>query len=466
MPVRAVFNQLGSLFTAALPAGQPPLARANYRRELLSVGFLGLATSCVEGGVVGVIASKAFGASSFIVALLTAAPAISNLSAVLWTRLIQGRDRVRAVNLFQIGVVCCVLVMACVPISDAGLAVLVTAAITARCLLTGMIAARTDLWRANYPRHRRARMIGNITLLASFVVGATALALGWAMDIGPRAFTAVFGISVLSGAVGIRVFSTIRWRGRAVHMRAERQHLDSEAGARRAANLRAMIDVLRQDRFYRRFMAAQFMLGMPQLAAIPVFILAIKDLFSLGYRESLLLTQTLPVIVPVLVIPLWAPLLDRSHIVRFRSWHSWVFVAANVLMFASCRWQNESLLYISRIVLGVATGGGMLAWELGHHDFAKREQAAVYMGVHVFLTGIRGVFSPFLGTLLYAGATASILGVPVAVPALGAWTFAALACLSACAALMFMSLARRMQKVGADSGGATPTGEKAEAAGA
>lgn len=435
---------------AMLPRRQAALSRHNYRRELISVGLLGPATACVEGGVVGVIASKAFDATDFVVALLTAAPAVSNLTAVLWTRLIHGRDRVRAVNLFQIGVVACVALMGLAPPGEVGLWMLVGGALLARCFLTGMIAARTDLWRGNYARDRRARTIGHVTLLASLIVGVTALALGAAMDFSPRAFAWVYGLSVVLGAAGIKVFSAVRWRGRAVQLNAERNGAAKPTGSGksgdRGATLAAMTDVLRRDPMYRRFMAAQFMLGMPQLAAIPVFILAIKDVFGSNYTASLLLTQTLPVIVPVVVIPLWAPLLDRLHIVRFRSWHSWVFVLANVLMFAAFRLENEPLLYASRIVLGVATGGGMLAWELGHHDFARREQATIYMGVHVFLTGVRGVFSPFLGTMLYAGAVVAIGDSSVGVPALGSWTFLVLAAMSATGAMMFIALGRAMKR--------------------
>lgn len=444
MFARGVFGSVANAFASALPRRQPALTRHNYGRELVSVGLLGPVTACVEGGVVGVIASKAFGASNLVVALLTAAPAVSNLTGVFWARLIHGRDRVRAVNAFQLAVVACVLLMALAPQGDAGLWMLVVGALMARCFLTGMIAARTDLWRGNYPRERRARTIGHITLLASLVVGVTAFALGRAMDLSPRAFAWVYAGAVVLGAVGVRVFSRVRWRGRSAQLSGERA--GGREGGRNGATLDAMIEILKRDPMYRRFMAAQFMLGMPQLAAIPVFILAMNDLFTLGYTASLVLTQTLPVIVPVIVIPLWAPLLDRMHIVRFRSWHSWVFVVANLLMFGACLFRNEPALYASRIVLGIATGGGMLAWELGHHDFARREQASVYMGVHVFLTGVRGAFSPFLGTILYSGVGLTVGATALHLPGAGAWTFAVLACFSATGALMFMSLGRAMKR--------------------
>ena len=44
------------------------------------------------------------------------------------------------------------------------------------------------------------------------------------------------------------------------------------------------------------------------------------------------LTRIIPILVPMMVVGLWGRMLDRMHIVRFRSYHSWVFVVANLLM--------------------------------------------------------------------------------------------------------------------------------------
>jgi hypothetical protein len=50
---------------------------------------------------------------------------------------------------------------------------------------------------------------------------------------------------------------------------------------------------------------------------------------------------------------------------------------------------------------GTGQGGGTLAWNIGHLHFARTHEAEVYMGVHVSLTGLRGMFAPLLGTILW-----------------------------------------------------------------
>jgi len=404
-----------------------PFPRRNYRWELISACFLPFAIACVEGGVIGVLAQKAFLSREpvasqlspmvrdLIVAVLTSAPALTNITSIFWTRILHGRDRVRATNLMQLAVLACVAVIACAPFTVAGVFMLVSAMLAARCFLTGIISARTDLWRANYPRHDRARVTGKLTIIVTLVVSMNALLIGAAMDIpvlfgdgadaapvGGHAFRFVYALSIVLALVGVWAFSHVRMRRRAAHLRAEARH--AAAGPEHPASARAMLRVLRNDKHYRAFMAAQFILGIPNLAATPVFVIALEDHFRLDYAPSIILTQVIPVsVVPILVIPLWARMLDRMHIIRFRVYHSWVFVFANLLMGVAFMADSLWLVIVSRIILGAAFGGGMLAWNLGHHDFASRELASIYMGIHVTLTGVRGVFAPFLGTLLYSG---------------------------------------------------------------
>jgi hypothetical protein len=51
--------------------------------------------------------------------------------------------------------------------------------------------------------------------------------------------------------------------------------------------------------------------------------------------------------------------------------------------------------------MGLAYAGGALAYNLGHLHFAHPDQAELYMGVHVTLSGLRGLIMPGLGVLLW-----------------------------------------------------------------
>jgi hypothetical protein len=93
--------------------------------------------------------------------------------------------------------------------------------------------------------------------------------------------------------------------------------------------------------------------------------------------------------------------------------------------------------------MGVARGGGSLAWQLGHNDFARPDQLSAYMGIHVTLTGVRGAIAPVLGMLLYTN-WGGITGY-------GAWVFVAAAMICGLSGLGFNQLFRQMKRDGSIS---------------
>lgn len=444
---------LGAILQATLgsfrPSTIPRMSRASYRWELLGAGFFPLLIPCVEAGVLGVIAQKVYGAPPWVVATISAIPLIANLTSLLWARVIRAKDRVRFVNALQLTCVLCVLAIAFLPKNDTGLFMLVGLMAITRCCLTGIITGRSDVWRENYARHVRARVTGKLTTVATLAASVTTVAIALSMrgyeggqdaPLSPHRF--VFIVAALLAIIGVWSYSHIRWRRRAAAITAERKADEQAAGIAHGA--RQMVSVLRDDRDYRRFMIAQFVLGVPNLAAQPVFLIALDERTNLGAGQSIVLTQILPFLIPVVAIPLWARMLDRMHVVRFRTYHAWTFVFSNGLMGLGFLVDSVALLYLSRIVLGLGNGGAMIAWNIGHHDFAKRDLATIYMGVHVTLTGVRGAIAPFIGAALYTGFAVSAMGLDITLPAMGAWAFILLTAISLFAVFVFVWLDRTM----------------------
>ena len=81
----------------------------------------------------------------------------------------------------------------------------------------------------------------------------------------------------------------------------------------------------------------------------------------------------------------------------------------------------------------------MLGWNLGHHDFAPLERASDYMGIHVTLTGVRGLIGPLAAVGLYAGLESWSAGA-------GAWVFGVCLVISVVGALGFVAMSRDMAR--------------------
>ncbi|MDX1649827.1 MAG: MFS transporter, partial [Myxococcota bacterium] len=345
----------------ALPALEPA-ARRSYRREMQAQVGLPVAFGLVEGGFVGVVADKAFQAHPALIALITAAPMFGNLSSVLWARLAEGRRKVPLLTAIQAALVALVLAMAALPRGPAGAPWLAAAVVAARLLIGGVVTLRSLVWTLNYPGPTRARVTARLSVAASLGIAGTSLLGGAWLDAEPGRFPLLYLGGAALAAWGVALYARIELRGEEDRRAAP---AGAEAGTRRMGALRA----LRADPDYARYLGWQFLLGVSNMMVeAPLIVLVSRELGA-SYVVSSALTVAVPFGLGTLTMPLWAGYLDRVHVARFRTRHGWLWVASLLLTFAGAAAASLAWVAAGRAVLGVARGGGILAWQLGHNDF-------------------------------------------------------------------------------------------------
>jgi len=418
----------------------PALSRRHYRRELLVWSLLPIAMGAVEGGVTGVIAKNAFAGQvdearlNLAVAVLAGAPAFANIMSFIWPAISHGRHKIALLSTLQIISVSFLMLIALAPLSDIGLWMLMLGAIGARVTWSGVIMLRTTVWQANYPRSARATLAGKLATVQALVMAATAGTIGMAMDVSTEAFRIVYPIAMLCGITGGLAYRRMRMRGHAAMLAAERR--EPRAG-RVHFNPWLLRNTLHEDPMYRRYMTAMFVFGSGNLMVTAPLIIMLKDRFVISEAWQMFIAATIPLLIMPLSIPFWSKLLDRVHIIPFRAVHSWAFVSSIVLVFIGCLLTQPWIIVLAAIMKGVAFGGGVLGWNLGHHDFTSVEKASHYMGVHVTLTGLRGVTSPIIGVSVY-----ELL--EWWMPGAGPLVFVLCLAMSISGALGFLALARTM----------------------
>ncbi len=420
------------------------MLRANYGRELLAWWFLPMMLGAVEAGVISVIAKRGFmGVESitpaqlnFAVAAVTAAPSLANITSFMWASITHGRSKIKFITWLQVLTAVFVAMIALAPQNLFGLMLLCAATYAARICWTGVILIRTAVWRNNYPRADRAKIAGKLASVQAVVMCVVSFAVGLAMDWNERSFHWMFPLAAVGGLIGTAIYAKVRLRGQRRLIRAER------AGAgldRPSLNPMSVWHVLAGDPAYRRFMINMFVFGLGNLMIMAPLAIVLQDQFALGYWPSILITSAIPAFMMPLAIPVWARLLDRCHVVQFRSIHSWSFVLTSAGMLLAVVTGQAWFLFVTSALLGIAFGGGVLAWNLGHNDFAKDHNASQYMGVHVTLTGIRGLLAPFLAVGIYQMLERWS-------PGAGAWTFGACLALNTIGAIGFNLMWRDMDR--------------------
>jgi len=381
------------------------LAEGIFRREILPWGLLGLALGLVEGATAAVLVKQHFaGAASLFgvniaVALVSGAPAFSNVLSFVWANVAHGRARVQLMVALQAAFALLVGSVAFGSRAASGLVLTVGSIIAARVVWAGILTVRAAVWTANYPRRVLARITGRIVIVNSIAVAISAALVGWALE--ARAIDArwLYGLGALAGLLGA-------WLYRAMRVRREFQLLAAEAAtgaSREPFSLTMLTQILKGDPAYREYMLWMGIFGGGNLMLTAQLVLLFSEQLHLTSALQIGLLAVVPLITQPLFMPWWARLFDGSHVVRYRSRQGWALVLACCTLCLGVFTRSLVLLWAGAVLLGAANAGANLGWNLGHNDFASIGRAQHYMGVHVTLTGLRGGIAPPLGVLAYMG---------------------------------------------------------------
>ena len=357
----------------------------------------------IEGGVVGILTKRLFegvveqSILDWSVAALAAAQGFANMSSFLWAALSHGKHKVKFISALKIACVALIAMVTFIPQTPFGLAALLVCVIGTRVCYTGIVTLRTTIWQANYPRSSRAEVAGKIATIQALVLAAVAFGVGEAMDYNEQAFRYIYPIAASFGILGAWLYSKIRVKGHRTLLSEER-----ESPEQVSILPWKTLHLLLEDLQFAKYMACQFVFGVGNLMLTAPLVIILSDDFSLDYLGEILVVTTIPILMIPLSTPLWAKLLNRLHVLSFRAIHSWFFVISAVSFGIGIATQNMTLMWAGSVIRGIGFGGGVLAWNLGHQDYAPVEQSGRYMGLHVTLTGIRGLLAPAFGIAMYS----------------------------------------------------------------
>jgi len=410
--------------------------RSQYPRELGNWALMSFGMGAVEGAVAAALVKALYAQAApalsvdVAVALVAGAPAYANLASFFFAAHQLGRDKIALTVRWQALTMLAVLGLALIPAGGWGLVLAVMLVITARVAWVGVITVRAVVWRNNFPTSARARLASRLAAVNAMLMAGSSALLGWLLGHAPGGIPWMFAAAGLIGLFGAFGYRRMRLRAHGLLRR-------NEAEIRENSDLRPSLAsfrrVLAADPVYRRYMQSMFLFGTGNLMLPAPLLLIMDERLSLSPFVQVLLMATLPLLVLPVAIIFWARFYDRVHIVDFRAVHAWSFVAASTAFLIGCVSGQMLWLVIASVVLGISYAGGQLGWNLGHNDFAKPEQAALYMGVHVTLTGMRGLAAPVIGVVLYRaiqnfwpGYGHWMLILPLALNIAGALSFVAL----------------------------------------
>ena len=380
------------------------MSAALVPRELLSWSLTAVTLGALEGGLLGVIVKNQFAdvASpvlvNFAVAVVAGAPSFANLSSFIFAPMAQGRDKIVLLSRLMLLMGICLMLMAIPPTSGTGLFFFTVMAVLARAAWAGVLTIRAAVWRANYQRLWRGRVTARIVQVASLLVALVSALIGLLMDWQGESWRIVFPLAGLSSVAAYFVYRQSRVRRHQQLLQAER----AEHALRGSSfSLKAMVEVVKGNKEFRNYMLGMMVFGSGNLMIIAMLVVLMNDYFTMPRMSQVMITASLPLIVLFFTVAHWAKVLDKRHIFTYRAIHSWNFVAAHAIFALAAIARIPELLWLGAVLLGSAYAGGHLGWNLGHNDFTNDANSSVYMGIHVSLTGMRGLLMPIVGVAFF-----------------------------------------------------------------
>ncbi len=378
-------------------------AEAAFRREIAPWALLGLTLGLVEGATAAVLIKKTFGHAAdpwivnLAVALVSGAPALSNVVSFAWANLAHGRARINLMVGLQAGFALLVGLLGVAPRALGGLAFAVASILVARVVWTGILTVRAAVWSANYPRASIGRYTGRIVIVSSLAVAAAAALAAWTLERQRVDSRWLFGAGAAAGLLAAWLYRRARVRREFVLLAEE----NAAVGRAEPFSLGMLLEILRKDLHFREYMFWMGIYGGGNLMLTSQLVVIFSEQLHLSPGLQIALLSVVPLGTLPVFVPFWARMFDRGHIVEYRARQGWSLVLAVATLSLGTWLASVPMLWLGAVLLGAAYAGANLGWNLGHNDFASVGRAQHYMGVHVTLTGVRGAIGPPVGILIY-----------------------------------------------------------------
>lgn len=385
---------------ARLLTGHRPLSRVSLYTARYHVP-----AAALEGMVAGVftlndvVLRKTFGASALLITLMVMAQPVSQLLAIVWANLMEGRSK-RPFILGFGGVGRLSLIFVAFAVTPMAFALPVVVSVA---LAMAIIPALNALYQSNYADHERGRIYGWVMSGTALANITASLAAGSLMDLNPSSYRVIYPVVGLFGLGSALLYYRIRpRRGPAgVHGMSDAALGPAEwvsaVGRAIRSPFRGAAEIFRQDRDFFRFEVSYMLYGMAFMILQPVLPIFLVDEIKVQYSQAAMARGLIFFGMIGLLSPLFGRLLDRWNAVRLSILGFALLVVFPLALAVS---RGVAGVYVAFAIYGIAMTGVNIAWTMGPILFAGRRDAASYMGIHVTMVGIRGLIGNPVGLVL------------------------------------------------------------------
>ncbi len=255
-----------------------------------------------------------------------------------------------------------------------------------------------------YRNEHFGRLYGFATALNKVVMLIATLLYGILLDVDNFAFTYIFPIVAIMGVVSVYLLSMIDFKEDSTVVLIKESFLKSVK-----KSFSSMLAILKKNKPYLHFEVGFMIYGFAFMISVTVITIYFDKALHLNY-SSVAFYKNIYNIIAIALLPFFSKLIDRIDprkfaIITFASIMLFILSLALTDFFP----QNVEIfgikLYYTMIPYllfqSIFAATMSLLWSIGSAYFCRSSEAGDYQSLHLSLTGLRAVFAPTSGVIIY-----------------------------------------------------------------
>ncbi|MBK9227318.1 MAG: hypothetical protein IPL67_09780 [Ignavibacteria bacterium] len=267
------------------------------------------------------------------------------------------------------------------------------------------------VFKHNYSDSRRSLLYSYSSSLYTIVILIVSTVLGYLLDINYELYKILFPIAGIFDVLSYMSLAKMITMGQNLKM-------IPPGIPGKSLSLKLMEDIFvlpvrntmrifKENRPFLRFEVFFFMYGMAFMIASPAVPIYLVEVLQLSYSPISIAKGLVFYTATILFTPLMGRLHGTGNPTKFCG-YLFLFLLFYPLSMMGVKYipgvisfiTPEIMLYFTFFLFGILMSGITMSWNLSTIYYAPHYQEANYQSVHITLTGVRGLFSPFIGYLI------------------------------------------------------------------
>jgi MFS family permease len=365
--------------------------RSTFLLLLLGAVCIGFVQSAFQ--IQDIVAKKALNALDWQVTILVMLWPLSNLFSIWWGKILEHSDSLSKYFLLlaflgRLPIILMIFVSSYYPYL--GLMILMFS------FNALMSPAQNTIFQTTFSRKNRGTAFGYMSSLAVLTALLVSYFTGRILDVNESYFQYYFVIVAIFGALGAFFLSRIKIRKNSRKEKAFPTRKELVSGPVKRA-----LELLKNNHEFAYFERSYFVYGIGFMVLLPAIPKYLVDYLQMDYTQTFFAKGVLSQLGILLLAPLAGKIFSKKSPMQFNGFTFGLLSLYPAVLLISSFFLNfdfvNYLVYLAFVIFGIAMSGIFISWNISSIYFAADEDVAMYQSIHVTLTGLRGLFAPFLG---------------------------------------------------------------------